>query len=58
MNKIEYRCNRCLVIEERWLLKSNKSFNSIPCHKCEGLALRLPWSKSIDKVFDDFEKTK
>ena len=58
MNKIEYRCNRCLEIEERWLHKSNKSSNSIPCHKCGGLALRLPWSKSIDKVFDDFEKIK
>ena len=42
MNKIEYRCNRCLVIEERWLLKSNKPSNSIPCYKCGGLALRLP----------------
>ena len=56
MNKYEYRCNRCLVIEERWLLNSNKPSNSIPCHKCGGLALRLPWSKSKEDVFEDFTK--
>jgi hypothetical protein len=54
MNKIEYRCNRCLLIEERWLTNSNKHSNSIPCHKCGGLALKLPWSKSKREVFKDF----
>jgi DNA-directed RNA polymerase subunit RPC12/RpoP len=54
MNKYEYRCNRCLVIEERWLIKSDKPSNSIPCHKCGGLALRLPWSQSKRDVFEDF----
>jgi len=58
MNKYEYRCNRCLIIEERWHFNSKKPTDSLPCHKCGGLAIRLPWSKSIDKVFDDFEKTK
>jgi hypothetical protein len=58
MKKYEYRCNRCLIIEERWLFNSKKPSDSVPCHKCGSLAIRLPWSKSIDKVFDDFEKTK
>ena len=58
MRKYEYRCSRCLIIEERWLLNSKKPANSVPCHKCGDLAIRLPWSKVIDKVFDDFEKTK
>ena len=56
MNKYEYRCSRCFIIEERWLLNSKKLTNSIRCHKCGGLAIRLPWSKLIDKVFVDFEK--
>ena len=56
MNKYEYRCNRCLVLEEKWLFKSNKPSNSIPCQKCGGLALRLPWSKSKEDVFKDFAK--
>ena len=56
MNKIEYRCNRCLVIEERWIVNSNRPFNSIPCYKCGGLALKLPWSKSKDAVFEDCTK--
>lgn len=54
MTKYEYRCNRCLMIEERWLINSNKPSNSIPCDKCGGLALRLPWSKSKRAVFQDF----
>jgi len=58
MSKYEYRCSRCLIIEERWLSNSKKPTNSIPCPKCGGLTIRLPWSRVIDKVFDDFEKTK
>ena len=58
MNRYEYRCNRCLVIEERWLVNSDKPSNSIPCHKCGGLALRLPWSKSKRNVFEDFKKAR
>ena len=56
MNKYEYRCSGCLVTEERWLLKSDKPTNSIPCHECGGLALRLPWSKSKRDVFEDFKQ--
>jgi hypothetical protein len=58
MKKIEYRCNRCLIIEEKWFLNSNKPFHSIPCHKCGGLALRLPWSKYKKAGFTDFTKQK
>jgi hypothetical protein len=56
MKKIEYRCNRCLLIEERWLLKFQKPTNSTPCHKCGGLAIRLPLEKWKHKVFEDFAK--
>ena len=56
MKKYEYRCNRCLIVEERWLSYSINPSNSVPCHKCGGLALRLPWSESKDKVFNDFAK--
>ena len=57
MKKYEYRCNRCLIIEEKWVLYSNNQPSlSVPCHKCGGLALRLPWSKSKEYVFEDFQK--
>jgi len=56
MKKLEYRCNRCLIIEETWVTNSAKQFNSVPCHKCGGLAIRIPWSKSKDRVFEDFQK--
>jgi hypothetical protein len=56
MRKYEYRCNRCFIIEERWLLNSKKPINSIPCHKCGGLAIRLPLRKYKGKVFYDFQK--
>jgi hypothetical protein len=56
MKKIEYRCNRCLIIEEKWYPSSSKPFHSIPCHKCGGLALRLPWSKHKEAVFKGFKE--
>jgi hypothetical protein len=57
MEKYEYRCNRCFIIEERWLINSKKPTTSIPCYKCGGLAIRLPLEKWKDKVFDELEKT-
>jgi len=39
----EDSCSR--EIEERWLLKFQKPTNSAPCHKCGGLAIRLPLEK-------------
>jgi len=56
MKKLEYRCNRCLIIEERWAFNTNEQFNSVPCHICGGLALKIPWSKSKDRIFEDFDK--
>jgi NMD protein affecting ribosome stability and mRNA decay len=56
MKKYEYRCDRCLIIEEKWILHSDKPFNSVLCHKCGGLALRLPWPKSQKDVSEDFQK--
>ena len=56
MKKLEYRCSRCLIIEERWAFNSNEQLQSVPCHKCGGLALKIPWSKSKDRVFEDLTK--
>ena len=56
MNKYEYRCNRCLIIEERWFTRFEKPLNSIPCHKCGGFAVRLPWEKWKKHVFKDYKK--
>ncbi len=56
MKKYEYRCDRCMIIEERWIRYSDKPSNRVLCHKCGGLALRLPWPKSQEDVFEDFQK--
>ena len=56
MKKIEYRCNRCLIIEEKFLLNSQKPNNTATCHKCGGLAIRIPFNKWKDKIFEDFAK--
>jgi len=56
MKKYEYRCNNCLLILEKMVLDSIKPLNSIPCQMCGGLALKLPWSESKDRIFDDFAK--
>ena len=56
MKKCEYRCNRCLIIEERWYLRFEEPLNSIPCHKCDGLADRLPWQKRKAHIFEDYKK--
>jgi len=56
MKKYEYRCEKCMIIEERWVLYSDKPSNRVLCHKCDGLALRLPWPKSQKDVFEDFRK--
>jgi hypothetical protein len=56
MKKIEYRCNKCLIIEERFLPNFQEPQNTAACHKCGGLAIRLPLSKWKDKIFEDFAK--
>jgi len=51
LKKHEYRCNRCLIVEERWLSGGLKPLCSVACSKCGGLAIRMPVSESIDKLF-------
>jgi len=56
MTKHEYRCNRCLIIEEKWYSNAYDSSISIACQKCGGLAFRIPWSKSKEINREDSEK--
>jgi len=56
VKKIEYRCNRCLLIYEQWIPNNSKPFDCKPCYKCNGLALKLPWSESKKNVFKNFKK--
>jgi len=58
MNKYEYKCNRCLIIEKEWILYSIKPSESVTCPKCGGLALRLPPQKLEADVFEGFQKEK
>ena len=51
MKKYEYRCDECMIIEERWILYAGNPPNSIFCHKCDSLALRHPRPKSKENVY-------
>jgi hypothetical protein len=55
MKKYEYRCNSCLIIEEKWSIDSNSNIpsDSVPCHRCGGLALRIPWSETKESIIED-----
>ncbi len=56
MKKYEYRCNRCLIIEEKWYSKSYDPSIDIPCQKCGGLAIRIPWSKTHEFTIENSGK--
>jgi len=45
-----------MVIEERWFLRFRKPINSIPCPKCGGLAVRLPWQKWKEHIGAGYKK--
>jgi len=45
-----------MIIEERWVLYSDKPSNRVLCDKCGGLALRLSWQISQEDVLEDFQK--
>ena len=34
MRKVEYRCNRCMIVESKWLLDNDSSTEYITCRKC------------------------
>jgi hypothetical protein len=57
MKKYEYRCNRCMILEDRWLHGGVEPLCSVACSKCGGLAIRLPVSGSIDCVFFKMHET-
>jgi len=58
MTKYEYKCKRCLIIEEKWSLNSNMPSDTVPCHKCGGSALRIPWSKTYESSIEDASNIK
>ncbi len=41
MQKYEYRCQRCMIIEERWILNKSMHTESVPCRKCGGEAEKI-----------------
>jgi hypothetical protein len=53
LEKHEYRCNRCLIIENKWHAGGLKPLSSVACSKCGGLAIRMPVSESIDNLFEE-----
>lgn len=53
MKKLEYRCDRCLIIEEKWYLSSHDPTNRVLCHLCGGPALRIPLSESNESILEN-----
>ena len=51
MQRHHYRCNKCLVIEETQGTEDGEPSSSIPCPRCAGLGIRIPASRSLDRLF-------
>ena len=56
MKKYEYRCDKCMIIEERWILGTAKPSNYIFCYKCGSEALRHPCPKSQENILKKIER--
>jgi hypothetical protein len=41
MHKYEYRCNHCMIIEQKWVFDSATPSEKVPCWKCGGSAERI-----------------
>ncbi len=58
MKRLEYRCDKCLIIEEKWYVNSHQPSNSVLCHLCGGPALRIPLSTATDCHFEDGKRNR
>lgn len=56
MKRHQYRCNTCLILEERWLREGVEPFFAVPCPKCAGLAIKLPTSDSMGRIFAELAR--
>jgi hypothetical protein len=62
MRKIEYRCNRCMIVETKVLLNGdNRSSDYIPCQKC-GLESKRIGTEEVSRpnflAFEGLKQTK
>jgi hypothetical protein len=51
VKKHQYRCNRCLIIEDRVLREELTPLCSVPCSRCGGLAIKLPAGEAVAALF-------
>lgn len=56
MKSHQYRCNKCLVLLERQLTEGVEALCTFPCPRCGGLAIKMPTSKSMSKIFAELER--
>ena len=54
MKKYEYRCEKCMTIEERYTFGSDKPLNFIFCFKCGSEALRYPQPKLRENAYKKY----
>lgn len=50
MKRLEYRCEKCMIIEERWYINSHKPTSGVTCHLCGGVASKIPLSNSNETI--------
>jgi hypothetical protein len=56
MQKHAYRCNKCLNLEERHSTEGHEPLYAAPCSQCGGLAIKLPASLSMSRIFGELEQ--
>jgi peptide subunit release factor 1 (eRF1) len=60
MRKVEYRCNHCMIVESKWLLKNDSSTEFITCRKC-GLESKKIGTEDVSQpsnlVLDELKRT-
>ena len=52
MKRYQYRCDRCLVLEERLLFSGQEPLYTVPCPKCGGPAVAISDSDSKPRQTD------
>ena len=60
MREVEYRCNRCMIVESKWLLNNDQSTDHIVCRKCGLESMRIATediSRPTSLGFNDMERT-
>ena len=60
MREVENRCNRCMIVESKWLLNNDHSTDHIACRICGLESMRITTediSRPNSLGFNELERT-